>query len=130
MQNDQINYIDLGQRIRKARKSKNINQRMLAEKLGISTQHCSHIETGKTHISLPLLVKIANELDSSLDELLASSLTAVNVPHYCSQTEKLLREFSEVDKTELCKFTQMLYQFVTNYTSIMSGPSGESSHKM
>ena len=38
--------------------------------MGISVTHMSHIETGNTKLSLPVLAKIAEELSVSTDALL------------------------------------------------------------
>ena len=39
-----MDYYKIGQRIRKFRKAQGISQEQLAEKVGISTTHMSHIE--------------------------------------------------------------------------------------
>ncbi|MBR1640076.1 MAG: helix-turn-helix transcriptional regulator [Treponema sp.] len=65
-----MNYTAIGQQIRKFRKLRNISQEQLAEKIDISTTHMSHIETGSTKLSLPVLVKISEELKISTDEIL------------------------------------------------------------
>ena len=41
-------YYEIGQRIRKMRKAHEFSQEELAEKIGISTTHMSHIETGNS----------------------------------------------------------------------------------
>lgn len=41
-----MNYYEIGQRIRKYRKASELSQEQLAEKVGISVTHMSHIETG------------------------------------------------------------------------------------
>ena len=63
-------YIELGQRIRDVRKSKGLSQEQLAELINISTTHMSHIETGNTKLSLPVLVDIAAALNGSIDSLI------------------------------------------------------------
>ena len=65
-----MNYFEIGQRIRKIRKANDLSQEQLAERVGISTTHMSHIETGNTKLSLPVLVDIAGVLSVSEDELL------------------------------------------------------------
>ena len=52
------------------RKKFGITQEELAEKVEISTTHMSHIETGSTKLSLPVLVSLANVLDVRTDDLL------------------------------------------------------------
>ncbi len=78
-----MDYYIIGQRIRKFRKAHSFSQEELAEKIGISTTHMSHIETGNTKLSLAVFVKIALTLEVSTDDLLfnqpsinKSSLTA------------------------------------------------------
>ncbi|MFR1478952.1 MAG: helix-turn-helix domain-containing protein [Hydrogeniiclostridium mannosilyticum] len=44
----EINYLEIGQRIRKARLAAKVTQEQLAEKLGVGTTHISHIETGNS----------------------------------------------------------------------------------
>ncbi len=65
-----INYIEIGKRIRALRKKKNLSQEQLAEKIWISVTHMSHIETGSTKLSLPVLVDLANALEVGTDEIL------------------------------------------------------------
>lgn len=65
-----LDYYRIGQRIRKFRKAHNLSQEELAEKISISTTHMSHIETGNTKLSLPVLVEIAESLHVRTDDLL------------------------------------------------------------
>lgn len=67
-----MNYYEIGQRIRKYRKSNHYSQEELAEKVGISATHMSHIETGNTKLSLSVLVDLAKTLDVCTDELIFS----------------------------------------------------------
>lgn len=65
-----MDYYVIGQRIRKTRKAHGLSQEQLAELVGISTTHMSHIETGNTKLSLPVLVSLAEALEVSADDLL------------------------------------------------------------
>lgn len=65
-----LNYYEIGQRIRKYRKVHQLSQEELAERVGISTTHMSHIETGNTKLSLPVLVALATALEVGTDDLL------------------------------------------------------------
>ncbi|MCM1252312.1 MAG: helix-turn-helix domain-containing protein [Clostridium sp.] len=65
-----MDYYTIGQRIRKIRKARGLSQENLAEKVGISTTHMSHIETANTKMSLPTFAKIASVLEVRTDELL------------------------------------------------------------
>ncbi len=65
-----MNYYEIGQRIRKFRKAHQLSQEELADRVGISTTHMSHIETGNTKLSLPVLVDLASVLEVDTDDLL------------------------------------------------------------
>lgn len=67
-----LDYKQIGRKIRDARKLRGLSQEQLAEKVWISVTHMSHIETGQTKMSLPVLVDLANALKVSTDELLSS----------------------------------------------------------
>ena len=47
-----------------------MSQEALAGRVGISVTHMSHIETGNTKLSLPVLARIAEELSVGTDALL------------------------------------------------------------
>lgn len=68
-----LDYKQIGERIRFLRKQKNLSQEQLAEKVWISTTHMSHIETGSTKLSLPVLVDLANALAVGTDEILETT---------------------------------------------------------
>ena len=65
-----MDYYRIGQQVRKFRKAHGLSQEQLAEQVGISVTHMSHIETGNTKLSLPVLVDLANALEVSADDLL------------------------------------------------------------
>lgn len=65
-----MDYYKIGEKIRKYRKAMGLSQEQLAEQVGISTTHMSHIETGNTKLSLPVLVDIATSLEVRTDDLL------------------------------------------------------------
>ena len=68
-----ISYYEIGQRVRKYRKACRLSQEELAEKVGISTTHMSHIETGNTKLSLQVLVDLSAALEISTDTLLSDA---------------------------------------------------------
>lgn len=70
----QIDYLELGKRIKKIRKAKHISQEKLAEKINVSVPHMSNIENGKTKLSLQVLVNVANELGTTPDILLLEQM--------------------------------------------------------
>ena len=65
----------IGQQIRKYRKAYGLSQEQLAEQIGISVTHMSHIETGNTKLSLPVFVDIAKVLEIQTDDLLCEKIS-------------------------------------------------------
>lgn len=65
----------IGMNIKNARMEKGLSQEKLAEILDITNTHISYIETGTKAPSLDMLIKIANALDVSADDLLVGRLT-------------------------------------------------------
>lgn len=65
----ELDFKAIGKRIKIARIKKNFTQEAVADRIGVSPQHVSNIETGNSSVSLPTLVAIANMLSVSVDEL-------------------------------------------------------------
>jgi len=70
----QIDYLDIGARIRTERLNQKISQEKLAEMVGVGTTHISHIETGNTKLSIKVFIAIINALNLSSDELLRNHI--------------------------------------------------------
>ena len=96
-----MDYYAIGQRIRKFRKALGFSQETLAKKVNISTTHMSHIETGNTKLSLPVLVALATVLEVRTDDLLydeaptsrISSMNAIiQVLDVCTKEQLLIIE--------------------------------------
>lgn len=70
----ELNFKDIGKRIKIARIRTNLTQEAVADKIGVTPQHVSNIETGNSRVSLTTLVAIANLLNVSVDELLCDTV--------------------------------------------------------
>ncbi len=62
-------YTELGKRIIKASNNKGMSQEKLAVDSGIDRSHMGFIEQGRRKPTLSTLFKIANSLDTSLEQL-------------------------------------------------------------
>lgn len=69
---------EIGNRIRQARKNKQLSQSQLSELLDISPSHMSDIENGKTNIGLDIFMNITETLQVSADWLLQTNIPSVN----------------------------------------------------
>tara|TARA_Y100000741_G_scaffold347939_1_gene315706 strand:+ start:6343 stop:7788 length:1446 start_codon:yes stop_codon:yes gene_type:complete len=67
------NLINIGPRIRKERRSLGLSQSNFSKNLGISASYLNLLESGRRTITVPLLIKIGNELNLSLKDLTVES---------------------------------------------------------
>lgn len=67
---DNLNYIEIGQRIKIKRKELKLTQEKLSEIIEVTPSYVSEIERGCGVCSLPTIVKFACALDLSLDYLI------------------------------------------------------------
>ncbi len=104
-----MDYYEIGQRIRKFRKACGLSQEELAEKIGISATHMSHIETGNTKLSLQVLVSLAECLEVRTDDLLFSTKTEED-GYYSDEISDILSECTAKERSiiyEIVKATKV-----------------------
>ena len=100
----QINYIGIGKRVKEYRKNLKITQAKLGEMSMVEPSNISHIERGVAKVSLPTLIKIANSLSVSLDELVYDSIIKNNHISIKEISELL----SDCNETELKSIVGMI----------------------
>lgn len=66
----QLNYKEMGNRIRMERRKQDLTQEKLAEMVGISESFMGHIERGGRTLSIETLVKISNVLNLNIEYLI------------------------------------------------------------
>ena len=70
----ELDYVALGQRIRKSRIEKSITQEQLGEICELSTAHIGHIERGTRTPSIDSVFRISQALNVSMDYLIFDSI--------------------------------------------------------
>ena len=115
----QINYQYIGQRIRQERTRNRLSQEQLAELTDSSPQYISHIETGRKRASLEMLVRIANALNASVEQLIADNLTA---GQYRGDQElsRLLAGCTPYERRVILELAQALRYILEEYRWIMT----------
>ncbi len=71
-------YKAIGTRIKVARKIRKISQEALCEMTDLSISHMSHIENGRTKLSVSALLQIANALHTTVDSLLYDNIEIIS----------------------------------------------------
>lgn len=88
-----IDYIALGQRIRDLRRKRGFTQEQLAELADLSTPYVSHLERGTKKASLAVLVRLAECLSVTVDQLLTGNQVTDKAAYY-SEVHELLEDCS------------------------------------
>lgn len=101
----EVNYKNIGIRIRKIRNAKGMTQEELAEKCNLSAVYIGYIENAKRQIGLAALVKIAYVLDIGLDYLIGNQNFTLN--------DMMLTECSEFQR-------QVIFSIVKSVKEILS----------
>ena len=70
----ELDYKAIGKRIKIARIRAEISQEQLSALVDLSPSHMSNVETGTTKVSLTSIVRIANALSVTVDDLLCDNL--------------------------------------------------------
>lgn len=92
----EIDYKAIGQRIKIARIKKGITQEAVADIIDITPAHMSNVETGKTKVSLPTLIEIANALSVSVDTLLCDNILQSKVV-FEGEAKELFKDCDEYE---------------------------------
>jgi len=99
------NLSNIGSKVRKERRSKGLSQSDLSKNLGISASYLNLIESGRRTITVPLLIKIGNELGLSLKDLTIES------------NKRLLSDVMEVLSNELFEDLDITNHDTTEFIS-------------
>lgn len=100
-----VDYVLLGEQIKFWRQQRNLTQKQLAEKVGVTPGFISLIEIGKRRVSLESLLSICTEVEITLNELLVGN----QLPQpgdYNAEFAELISKLDEADKQLLFEITK------------------------
>lgn len=100
----EIDYRELGLRIKQIRQSQNLTQDNLAEMVSCNTSHISNIENNHTKVSLNVLLAIANALNTSIDYLLSNQYENTSL----ALDNEILRAIKDCDNAKKEKILKMI----------------------
>lgn len=83
-----INYREMGKRIKEERNKLRITQEKLAEQINVSPSYISEIERGSSICSLAVLVNISDILETNIDYL----VNGINENNIDSSFSKILKD--------------------------------------
>ena len=105
----ELNYEDIGRRVRALRRARGLSQEQLAELTDLSVVHISHIETAHTKLSLPALVGVANALSVTADALLCDNLDRAAEP-FRGEIADAVRDCTEAELRVMADVLRALKQ--------------------
>jgi transcriptional regulator with XRE-family HTH domain len=105
-----MDYNKLGMNIRRIRKKNNLTIEQLAEKANISSNYLGKIERAQSILSVEVLVKIANALETTTDELLGNNIHTVS-------NKRVMKTNSQLNL--LARSNPDYYDFVENIVDYM-----------
>lgn len=103
-----INYIEVGKRIKSEREKNNLTRDSLAEALEISSTYLSQLERAERNGSLAVICKIASVLNISLDYLIYGN-DSIEV-----NKEDVIRKINNLNKRELQVVDSILTTIIPN----------------
>jgi transcriptional regulator with XRE-family HTH domain len=89
----------LGARVASARKTQNITQQQMADRLGIAQQTYAQYETGRARFPASMLPKLAHDLSLTLDELMGQNERSHNKPGPMPKLQKQFERISQLPRT-------------------------------
>ena len=120
-----IDYEQIGNNIKIARRNLNYTMEQLAEKLDISIGFLSRIERGATKISLDRLVQISEILGIPLEEVLRNKEKISNDNSLENNTDKILKQITQNDiRAKILRIPKEIFDKIQNehsYTVIIDG---------
>ena len=99
---NELNYVEIGQRIKLKRKEKKLTQEKLSEIIDVSPSYISEIERGTSICSLATITNICDTLNTSLDYLVLG-ITVNNSNQTFSEILKSIPEKNHKLFIDLCE---------------------------
>ena len=120
-----VNFKAIGKRLKEIRKREGLSQASLAEKADLSAQYVSQIETAKKRASLESLVKMANAMHVSVDDLLYGNMPE-NPKEYQTDISDLMNDCSCFETSSNMPFYKTGINFLIHKrpASLITIPSG------
>ena len=96
-----IDYAQVGQRMKRLRFKNQITQAVLAERTDVTPSYVCLVETGKRQPSLDYFIKVADELNTTLDFLLTGTVPPSDKEKINPELLSIFTDCSDSDKNML-----------------------------
>ena len=99
----------IGQYLKELRKSKNLTQEDLSEKLGVSRRSVSRWETGNNLPDLDLLIELADFYDVDLRDMLTGHTEDASMDKELKETALMVAEYSNEEKLKVTRRFHVMF---------------------
>ena len=103
----------IGEQMKAKRKKLNWTLEQLSERIGVSHNYMGHIERGTRIPSVPILLKMASELDVSLDYLFGDQ-TPSSYSHYIDKMISKMKNLNEAQQKQLYDVFESAMQIISS----------------
>lgn len=104
--------IPIGKRIAEIRRSHNVTQEVLADRLGVSPKHISHTECGTSSLSIKNLIEFCNIFDCSLDYIILGKPADSILAKLPDEIADILYTGTEQDIDRLNRYLQIYVELL------------------
>lgn len=102
----------IGSRIAEARRSRRVTQEALADMLGVSPKHISHVENATSCLSLKNMIQLCSALGCSMDYLIFGKQNNEALSKLPDEIVKILGTGSEEDIARLNRYLQVYIELL------------------
>ncbi|MBO4678686.1 MAG: helix-turn-helix domain-containing protein [Lachnospiraceae bacterium] len=99
----------IGLYLKELRKSKNLTQEELSEKLGVSRRSVSRWETGNNLPDLDLLIELADFYDVDLRDMLTGNTEDASMDKELKETALMVAEYSNEEKMKVTRRFNIMF---------------------
>ena len=99
----------IGLYLKELRKSKNLTQEELSEKLGVSRRSVSRWETGNNLPDLDLLIELADFYDVDLRDMLTGNTEDTSMDKELKETALMVAEYSNEEKMKVTRRFHIMF---------------------
>ncbi|MCD8552749.1 helix-turn-helix transcriptional regulator [Seleniivibrio sp.] len=114
MCNKNHHLVEIGKRIKDARKAKGWSQETLAEHVNIHATYMSQIETGKVNLTVNILKSIADNLEISMKDLVSEYHDENELPEFLREVRAGYFKAKETERGSYIKAVRgIIYAFTS-----------------
>lgn len=110
MENDTL--IAIGSRIAEVRRSHKVTQEALADMLGVSPKHISHVENATSCLSLKNLIQFCNHFGCSLDYLIFGKQNNDALSKLPDEIVRILNTGNDTELNRLNRYLQIYIELL------------------